>query len=362
MIPPNDYMEVEVAHEEDDQELMEIEEDFSDDSSNDSGMDNEVIELERHGLLYPDDVYDLHITDVMCMLEFYYIDEEHESDVQTPLLRTVPLDIESYVYGSIKYKSFSTGRYIPLLHTALQTIEIDIRDEFGHAIPFEYGTLTRAVVNVQSIDNACFAWSVVAALYPAKNHVDRESSYPHYKSVLNLKDIEFPMTLSQIKKFENLNAISINVYTIENVEQVSILPIRLANTKKEKHVNLLYVEKDGVGHFTWIKNLSRLVSSQLSKKKNKKYICDRCLHYFSSSEKLEVHTVDCGEMNECAIRLPSEDNKRLTSAAIGQQPRNKTKTSLARETPKKRRTEYTKKRGQAAIVLSRNKQKNLGVS
>ncbi|XP_011705785.1 PREDICTED: uncharacterized protein LOC105460982, partial [Wasmannia auropunctata] len=61
-----------------------------------------------------------------------------------------------------------------------------------------------------------------------------------------------------------------------------------------------------------IKNLSRLVSSQLSKKKNKKYICDRCLHYFSSSEKLEVHTVDCGEMNECAIRLPSEDNKWLS--------------------------------------------------
>ncbi|XP_011707107.1 PREDICTED: uncharacterized protein LOC105462284, partial [Wasmannia auropunctata] len=63
---------------------------------------------------------------------------------------------------------------------------------------------------------------------------------------------------------------------------------------------------------TWIKNLSRLVSSQLSKKKNKKYICDRCLHYFSSSKKLEVHSVDCGEMNECAIRLPSEDNKWLS--------------------------------------------------
>ncbi|XP_011698553.1 PREDICTED: uncharacterized protein LOC105456305 [Wasmannia auropunctata] len=170
----------------------------------------------------------------------------------------------------------------------------------------------KAVVNVQFIGNACFAWSVVAALYLAKSHVDRESSYPHYKSVLNLKDIQFPMTLSQIKKFENLNAISINVYTIENVEQVSILPIRLADTKKEKHVNLLYVEKDGVGHFTWIKNLSRLVSSQLSKNAQKKYICDRCLHYFSSSEKLEVHTVDCGEMNECAIRLPSEDDKWLS--------------------------------------------------
>jgi len=75
--------------------------------------------------------------------------------------------------------------------------------------------LKKAVVNVQSMDNACFAWSVVAALHPVKNHVDRNSSYPHYSTVLNLKDIEFPMTLAQIKKFENLNDISINIYCRE---------------------------------------------------------------------------------------------------------------------------------------------------
>jgi len=65
--------------------------------------------------------------------------------------------------------------------------------------------LKRAVVNVQSMDNACFAWSMVAALHPAERKPERESSYPHYSTVLNLKDIEFPMTLNQIKKFENLN-------------------------------------------------------------------------------------------------------------------------------------------------------------
>jgi hypothetical protein len=72
-------------------------------------------------------------------------------DVQTPLLRTVSLDIESYVYGSVKYKSFATAKYIPLLHTDLQTIEIDIRDEFGQPIPFEYGTLT-ATLHFKRLD------------------------------------------------------------------------------------------------------------------------------------------------------------------------------------------------------------------
>ncbi|XP_029163661.1 uncharacterized protein LOC114935069 [Nylanderia fulva] len=83
--------------------------------------------------------------------------------------------------------------------------------------------------------------------------------------------------------------------------------------KKDRHVNLLYVQdENSVGHFAWIKNLSRLVSAQLSKKKCRRYICDRCLHYFNSEDKLQTHTVDCGKLNDCAIRLPSDKDKWLS--------------------------------------------------
>ncbi|XP_018377656.1 PREDICTED: uncharacterized protein LOC108770520 [Trachymyrmex cornetzi] len=54
---------------------------------------------------------------------------------------------------------------------------------------------------------------------------------------------------------------------------------------------MLYLQdprNDGVEHFAWIKNLS----SQLSRQKNKKFFCDR-------------------KINDCAIRLPSEDDKWL---------------------------------------------------
>ncbi|KAG5329352.1 SETMR methyltransferase, partial [Acromyrmex charruanus] len=44
------------------------------------------------------------------------------------------------------------------------------------------------------------------------------------------------------------------------------------------------------------------VSLQLSKKEHKKFFCDRCLHYFSTSEKLQSHAMDCEKMNNCAIR------------------------------------------------------------
>jgi len=83
--------------------------------------------------------------------------------------------------------------------------------------------------NLQSTDNACFAWSVVTALYPA----DRTKSYPHYTSVLNFDDIEFPMILKNIEKFEHLNIVSINIY---GIEKQKVLSIRLTDNKEEKHV------------------------------------------------------------------------------------------------------------------------------
>jgi len=49
--------------------------------------------------------------------------------------------------------------------------------------------MKRAVINVKFTDNACFAWSAVVVLYPAKNHTERKLLYPHYTTVLNLKEL-----------------------------------------------------------------------------------------------------------------------------------------------------------------------------
>ena len=139
----------------------------------------------------------------------------------------------------------------------------------------------RAVLNVKSTDNACFAWAIVASLYPVSpmtRNPQRMTSYPHYESVLNCGGIHFPMTISQIKRFERQNNISVNVF-VRNDESCSILPLRLTDVKRDKHVNLLYLSDSGgngnAAHFVLIKNLSRLIGSQLSRHNGKKYICDR---------------------------------------------------------------------------------------
>ena len=80
--------------------------------------------------------------------------------------------------------------------------------------------IKKAVINVHGqcvlrVINGCRST-------PARNHTNRESSYQHYNTVLNLQGIQFPMRLNQIIKFENQNNISINVYSIE--EQKKFFP------------------------------------------------------------------------------------------------------------------------------------------
>ena len=189
----------------------------------------------------------------------------------------------------------------------------------------------KACVNVKNMyDDACFMWSVVSALYPADINPDRTSSYPHYSTVLNLDNLEIPMPIQKIPKFEKLNQISINVYALElnktkNREFFSVVPALLTKSKMTRHVNLLMIQNqyfpnlndydappadtsdDGEikYHYVWIKDLSRLISSQMIKHRGRIFICDRCLNYFLSQIKLNDHTIDCESLNKCKISFPN---------------------------------------------------------
>jgi hypothetical protein len=59
-------------------------------------------------------------------------------DTSVPLLRVV--DMES-PFRSIVHKNFDRPRYIALRKTNFESLEIDIRDSIGRAIPFESGTV-----------------------------------------------------------------------------------------------------------------------------------------------------------------------------------------------------------------------------
>ncbi|KAJ8685137.1 hypothetical protein QAD02_020930 [Eretmocerus hayati] len=63
----------------------------------------------------------------------------------------------------------------------------------------------------------------------------------------------------------------------------------------------------GKSHYATIRDISRLISRQISARKGKTFMCDMCQHCFNSQEKMERHTRDCAALNERPIVLPDED-------------------------------------------------------
>lgn len=165
----------------------------------------------------------------------------------------------------------------------------------------------RAVINVKNNDQACFAWSIMAAKYPNVDNSNRTTSYPHYTCEqfgLVLNNISFPTPLKEIPQFEILNDLSINVYGLEDDQIVG--PLYYTACKKENHVNLLLLVDGENSHYCWIKNLSALVGTQLSKRQNKKFICDGCLIFFRNESSLNNHLQHGCNKVKCV--LPNKKN------------------------------------------------------
>ena len=79
-----------------------------------------------------------------------------------------------------------------------------------------------------------------------------------------------------------VNNMSINVYDFDDDKKV-IYPLRVSPTLvPDRHVDLLFFERDGIQHYTTISNFSRLVGSQMSNHEHTVYCCKQFLHAYSS--------------------------------------------------------------------------------
>lgn len=168
----------------------------------------------------------------------------------------------------------------------------------------------RALLNVQNDDNFCFVWSILAALHPNKHNPNRVSVYKKHFKTLNLKQLNFPLPVNQISKFESQNGIPVNVFQYAKEEIFPLHISKLSTATQNNTINLLLIKKGNKSHYCWIKSLSRLLCSQ-GKYTNKRHYCYYCLHAFTRVELLEKHVDLCRKQGFQKVILPTEDNKWL---------------------------------------------------
>ena len=121
------------------------------------------------------------------------------------------------------------------------------------------------------------------------------------ENTLNMEGIEYPVSLKDLNKFENHNpTISI---TVLGYERKIVYPLRNSdNTDREHNIILILIE-EGVNHYCLVKNLSRLLSSQVSNHKEKHHFCLRCLNAFWTHKSLNKHLEYCKKHKAVKIEL-----------------------------------------------------------
>ena len=118
----------------------------------------------------------------------------------------------------------------------------------------------KAIVNMKNSDNKCFMWSILAGIHkvPLHSHPERTHHYQEFQDELNFEDIEFPITIDKIGKFERQNNISVNVFGYEDV----LFPIYITKEHPDTHVNLLLFSRETTRHYCLIKDLNKLLYDQ----------------------------------------------------------------------------------------------------
>ena len=164
----------------------------------------------------------------------------------------------------------------------------------------------KACINVKNKDQKCFLWSVLAGLHPSKIHPERLYNYKKLEPTLEMGDIEYPVALSDIDKFEHLNHISVNVLGVEDKD---IFPLRVSRERYDRKVTLMLITKGEKRHYVLVKNLSRLLHDQ-NKHHEKKFPCPFCLHLYSRQDLLDKHLEYCSEYAPQRVEMP--DDKELS--------------------------------------------------
>jgi hypothetical protein len=246
--------------------------------------------LEEEKPLFSKNKYILNKDDIKSVLESLLneikikIDTWHSNEAYWRLQKVLYIDLKLR-----EYKPISGSSYIPTPER--------ISD-------------TKSTINIKNEDQKCFKYCILYGLFKDEIKKNAQEMY-HYKKLeekypnfLNFEGIQFPVKVSDIKKFCRMNKnISINIYLFaEN----TIIPYATYSEKekREHHINLLLLNFNDNYHYIYIKNLSRLISSQINNEQHKKFICDRCLKFSYTEEKFKQHIEFCDYYLEHEKAMP----------------------------------------------------------
>ena len=148
----------------------------------------------------------------------------------------------------------------------------------------------KSTINPKNNDYKCFQYAVTLALNLDKinDHPKRISKIKPFIEEYNWKDIDFPSTSKDWKKFETNNEVALNIlYVPHNTKKIEIAYKSKHNLTREKRVILLMISNGENWHYLTVKNLSRLLRG-ITSNHDGDFCCLNCFHSYRTKNKLEA--------------------------------------------------------------------------
>ena len=169
----------------------------------------------------------------------------------------------------------------------------------------------KSTVNPKNNDDKCFQYAVTSALNldNIDNHPERISKIKPFIDQYNWKDIDFPATSKDWKKFELNNEIALNIlYVPHNAKKIHVAYKSKHNLTREKQIILLMISNGEKWHYLTVKNLSGLLRGITGSHAGDFY----CLNCFCACSTKYI----CENHNYCHVEMSTKDNNTIKNTIM----------------------------------------------
>ena len=220
--------------------------------------------------------------------------EEMVDEIETAIRKTEEAEGTGWVLESVINIILYTGEWIPLNGSSYIELPIYLKNK-------------KAIINMKNKDNECLLWCLLRALNPTNVHPERiDSNLISKQDTLDMKGITYPVSIKDIDKIEKQNP-NISITVLGYNEKDKVYPLRNSNcTGREHDIVLLLLKNEENSHYCLVKNISALLSSQLSKDGHTRQFCLRCFNSFNCKKSLDNHKEYCHVHESTKIIMPEK--------------------------------------------------------
>ena len=168
----------------------------------------------------------------------------------------------------------------------------------------------KSTINPKNNELKCFQYAATLALnFDNINiHPEKISKIRPFIDQYNWKDIDFPATSKDWKKFELNNKVALNIlFVLHNTKKIQLAYRSKYNLTHNKQIILLMITDGEKWHYLVVKNLSGLLRG-ITCNHNADFYCLNCFCSYSTKNKVEKYKKICENHDYCHVEMPTKDN------------------------------------------------------